>query len=355
MIASANAMVRGSAATVSSCDSKRVASHVAIVIPTFQRPAALRRCLVSIAAGGLRPAQIVLVCRRTDERTRAAIESLLEDPGFDLDLEVRYVDAPGHLPPIVVGVAAVTRDITVIVDDDVTVAPDWLARLVHNFIEADVGVVGGRVKNPDWVWPAKLRGRPGTYAWYGRLWGNIGNADYPDVIDVHSVVECNWAWRTDLLRSIRVDDVLNQDDAYAYGVEWIWQARRCGYRIVYDSRASVWHHLEPRADELDRFDQANRAFARARNTLYIGLRHLPWPQKIAYLCWSMLVGDRSSHGILSCLATILSGENVQEQFKVAQRARRSAVGAWLRSLTAQKGPRIGESADARSHFCGGAE
>lgn len=323
---------------------KRIAADVAIVIPTYQRPVALRRCLHSIAAGRLRPAQMIIVGRRTDARTRAAIELLREDFGGDLHIEARWVDVPGHLPPIMAGVAAVRRGITVIVDDDVTVAPDWLGRLIEHFAFADVGIVGGRVKNPEWVWPAKLKGRPGTYAWYGRLWGNIGNADYPDPVDVHSVVECNWAWRTDLLRTVRVDSVLNYDDAYAYGVDWAWHARRSGFRIVYDSRAVVWHHLELRSDELDRFDATKRSFGRARNTLYIGLRHLSWPRKLAYLCWATLVGDRSSHGIVSYLVARLSGEQVTGQFVEGNRARIAAVSLWARSLIDRRsGPELSDS------------
>jgi GT2 family glycosyltransferase len=125
--------------------------------------------------------------------------------------------------------------------------------------------------------------------------------------------------------------VLNHDDAHAYGVDWAWQARRAGSRVVYDSSALVWHHFAPRAKELDRTDSVARRFGKTRNSLYIGLKYLPWPQKIALVTWSVVVGDRCGLGLITYIIERARRQAVMGHLHAATRAKMAALALWWRT------------------------
>ncbi len=121
-------------------------------------------------------------------------------------------------------------------------------------------------------------------------------------------MECNWIWHRGLLRSIEFDPILNFDDASMYGLDLCLQARRRGFRVLYDPRVVVYHHLAPRTQELDRAGRHDRAFTYCRNFTYIMLKRLPWWRKPIFLTWWIVVGERGGWGIGALAAdTLLRG------------------------------------------------
>ena len=103
--------------------------------------------------------------------------------------------------------------------------------------------------------PFKLKGKPGCISWYGKMWGNLGSVTGPASIDVDSVMEGNCIWRRSVLASLEFDPVLNFDDASMYGPSRSVPSgseESVGCRVIYDPRALVYHHVGPRAPELDR-------------------------------------------------------------------------------------------------------
>jgi len=256
--------------------------------------------------GAQPPHELIVIGREDDAPTREAVaqaENLCEGK---TRLRAGWVTEPGHLPPVQKGLDLASGDIVAFVDDDVTVTADWLGHLLAPFSDPSVGVVGGRVITAA-VQRPRLKGKPGRISWYGKHWGNLASLEGESPLDVQAAMECNWAWRRELLSSLTFDPILNFDDASMYGLDLCLQAERRGARVVYEPRAVVHHHVAPRAPDLDRADRPRRAFAYTRNYTYIMLKHLPTWRRPMFLAWWFLIGERGSCGLAAILADALRG------------------------------------------------
>jgi hypothetical protein len=267
----------------------------------------LVECIRSLVEGVQRPQEIIVVGRNGDSLTEDAFAETQTLCAGRTTLRAGWVKEAGHLPPVEKGLALASGAIIAIVDDDVTVTADWLGYLLGPFTDPSVGVVGGRVIMPGGH-PPQLKGRPGCNSWYGKHWGNVSSLQGDSPIEVQSVMECNWAWRRDLLVLLKFDPILNFDDASMYGLDLCLQAASMGFRVVYEPRALVFHHVAPRVPSLDRADRPKRAFSYARNYTYIMLKHLSWWKRPIFLLWWVLIGERGSWGLAAVLADTLAAQ-----------------------------------------------
>ncbi|MEM2591485.1 MAG: glycosyltransferase family 2 protein [Thermofilaceae archaeon] len=305
--------------------------QVSIIVPTYRRPEMLRKCVASLWESDTKPDEIILVGRQGDRETEVTIAQLQKDPRNRLvPIRAFWVTTPGHIPPVQKGVYEAQGEIVAIIDDDVTVSRQWLGRIVSHFYDDQrIGVVGGRVIVPGRT-VAKLKGKPGQISWYGKHWGNIGAVDGPQPFEVSSVMECNWAWRRQLLASLEFDPVLNIGDASMYGMDLCLQAKAKGFKVVYDPQAVVYHHVAPRAPELDRANRPQRVYEFCHNYTYIMLKHLPWERKIIFLLWWFLIGGRGDWGLGALVAdTFLHGLRWASEVVPAWRGKVKGISAWL--------------------------
>ncbi len=124
-------------------------SEVSVVIPTYNRSALLRNAVSSVLAQETRiPFEIVIVDNNSQDDTESVVRSLMDE-------RVRYVveRQQGNAHARNRGVATATGDIIAFIDDDVTVASDWLTSLKHALdSRVDLSFVGGRVL-PQWNGP----------------------------------------------------------------------------------------------------------------------------------------------------------------------------------------------------------
>lgn len=309
--------------------------NVSVVVSSYRRPAALTACVHSILDSQLRPSEIIIIGRHGDRETEQAVSLLDTFTEDSTTLRSAWVTVPGHIPPVETGARMALGNIVAIVDDDVTVHSDWLARLVADFSDPTIGVVGGRAAVPGRPLP-KFKGRPGKIAWYGKTWGNVASVNGASAMDVDTVMECNWAWRRELLSSAVFDPLLNFDDASMYGLDLCFQARRKGYRIIYDPRVAVDHHLVNRTPELDRADRPRRVFSYCRNYTYIMLKNSPLWQKAVFLGWTFLIGERQAWGVGALMAdTLTSGVHAQRSVATAFRGKAEGVRLWLENRPEQ--------------------
>jgi len=268
----------------------------------------LLNCIRSLVDGQRRPDEIVVVGHEHDIPTREALHQAKQLCAGLTALSAAWVSEPGHIPPVRKGLERASGEIIAFVDDDVTVTPHWLDYLVAPLDDPSVGVVGGRVVVPA-AQPVRLKGKPGCLSWYGRHWGNVTSVEGDSPLEVGGVMECNWAWRCNVLGSLRFDAITNFDDASMYGLDLCLQAKRRHFRIVYEPRAIVYHHVAPRVTNLDRADRPRRTFAYARNYTYIMLKHLPRWRRPIFLAWWFLIGERGSWGLGALLAEMLAGRS----------------------------------------------
>jgi glycosyltransferase involved in cell wall biosynthesis len=101
--------------------------HLAVVIPTRNRPEDVRRCLESPAAVQYADWEVLLVDQSTDDQTRRIAREMADRLPTDLRIRTSRGWRARNL-----GVGR-TRDRIVFLDDDCTVAPDWLERVAATF------------------------------------------------------------------------------------------------------------------------------------------------------------------------------------------------------------------------------
>jgi GT2 family glycosyltransferase len=306
------------------------ALSVSVIIPTYLRPEMLLKCVESILAGSQRPQEIVVVGRAGDRGTEEAVAAIEAAPHAGVKIRSGWVTEPGHVPPVETGARTASCDLVAIVDDDVTATPEWLSSLVPHFADASVGVVGGRVLVPGASLP-RLKGKPGRVSWYGRNWGNLGSVGGEASFQVDSVMEGNSIWRRELLASLEFDPVLNFDDASMYGLDLCLQAKRRGFRIVYDPRALVYHHAATRAPEIDRQKRGPRMFSFCRNYTYIILKRFSAWRRLVFLVWWFLIGERGAWGLGSLLVdTLRDGWKKERYTAYAWRGKFEGARLWRR-------------------------
>lgn len=123
---------------------------VSVVVPTYRRPALLRRCVEALLRQGLAPGQseILVVDDGHDEATLEAVQALAgEFPTADL----HYLrPATGRGPAVArnCGWRAARAPLVAFTDDDTIPAPDWLAAGLKVMAQRPWVACGGRVVVP---------------------------------------------------------------------------------------------------------------------------------------------------------------------------------------------------------------
>ena len=300
-------------------------TRISVVIPTWRRVHWLQLCLRSLKAQSRLPCEVLVVGRREDTEARRLSELWSADSPFLLRwLEV---DKDGHIAPVVRGLSGVEADIVAFLDDDCEPEASWLAELVEPFADSSVACVGGSVCTPGFV--GKVRRDSGSIRWYGQHIGNVAALERKSPRRVQAVMECNWAWRSSVLRSLDFDTALDQDDASMYGLELCLQAQELGYAVMYTPGARVLHHAAPRDPRLDRNDRPHRSQSYARNYTYIGLKHFHGLRGKAFLIWWWVIGERGAYSAVTGVVDILlQRSDVRERWKAAMRGRREGVLLW---------------------------
>jgi GT2 family glycosyltransferase len=290
----------------------------------------LLECVASLLAGSHKPDEIVIVGRKGDVGTENAIATIDGAQHSSVRIRAAWVTEPGHVPPVETGVRTASGDLVAVVDDDVTVTPEWLSSMAPHFSDPTIGVVGGRVFFPREALPRK-KGRPGCVSWYGKIWGNLGSVIGPDWIEVDSVMEGNCIWRRELFASLEFDPVLNFDEATMYGLDLCLQAKERGFRVIYEPRALAYHHIAPRTPELDRQERGSRLYCYCRNYTYIILKRFSFWRRLVFLAWWFLIGERGGWGLGSLAFDKLSGD-WRKNRHVAQtwRGKIEGVRLWLK-------------------------
>lgn len=115
-----------------------------IVVPTFNRPAMLRRCLDAIAR---LEATILFEVVVVDDGGPESLDTLVA--AYADRLHLRLIRQPRGGPAAArnAGVAAARGRYLVFIDDDCTAAPGWLAEFVRELARDDRRLLGGCVEN----------------------------------------------------------------------------------------------------------------------------------------------------------------------------------------------------------------
>jgi len=273
-----------------------------IIVPSYQRPDDLRRCLRAILRGSRLPDELIVVVRCTDAESRTAVAEITAEPNGRLVRRV-LVTPPGQIAAINAGLAVATADVVVFTDDDTEPTREWLARLAALYGDPAVVGAGGRdrVEGESDLPPAQ---EVGLVTWYGRMIGNhhIGCIG---VRRVHHLKGANMSLRRSALppfdpNLFRAASALNDTDA-SLG------AGRHGV-LLYDPEAVVDHYPAARGGGVPR-DVNDPVLVRAdsHNWVYCMMKHLRWWARPVFIVYALLVGQGACLGPVKWAWSLLRG------------------------------------------------
>ncbi|NJR69824.1 MAG: glycosyltransferase family 2 protein [Synechococcales cyanobacterium CRU_2_2] len=220
--------------------------QVSVILTTCDRPTDLRNCLRHLLAQ-VTPREVEIIV--ADNRPASGITPpiVAEFPGVKLVSEPRVGGSYGRNTAF----CASTGEIVATVDDDVTVPPDWLEKLIAPMARPEVMVVTGNVL------PRELETE--AQRLYEDLYGGLSEGfeafevdgqwlssfNYsPPVWDLG--VSANSAFRASIFHHSEIGmmpEVLGPGTPVGGGEEnyLIYRILKAGYTLVYEPSAYVWH------------------------------------------------------------------------------------------------------------------
>lgn len=276
---------------------------ITALVPTYRRPRDLARCLEALKCQVRTPDEVMVVMRDEDAETRDLLTHL--DPG-PLVLRTVTVEKSGMVAALNPGLDAAEGNIIAITDDDAAPRPDWLARLEEHFrSDLAVGGVGGR----DWAHrggrvDAGAREVVGKVQWFGRMISNhqlgVGGPREVDLLR-----GANSSYRSAALRGLRFDERLRGEGPQPYeDYSFSMAVKRAGWMLVYDPAVAVDHYHSLRIEGHRVTEETKNQFSpavatnRVHNQTLTLLEHLSLRQRLAFALWALLVGSRSSYGLV---------------------------------------------------------
>jgi GT2 family glycosyltransferase len=301
----------------------RVTSRISVVVPSWRRPADLRRCLAGLSMQARAADEVVVVRRDVDLPTAEVIA------GAPVEVVECVVTPPGVVAALVAGASAATGDLIAFTDDDAVPRPEWVAGLLRHFEDAAVGAVGGRdrIQYGDAAADA-VTDDVGRLSTWGRLIGNHHRGAGPPR-DVSVLKGVNMAFRREALALPL--DVHGEGAQVHFEVAACLWARRQGWRVVYDPAVVVDHHCGERVDGDQRARESREAVrARAHNLvagILVGRPDLLWRRAI----YGLLIGQREVPGLVRAAAAIPRREwEVVDRLPPSVRGQLSALVAAVR-------------------------
>ena len=300
------------------------ALRIALIVPTYRRPAELRRCLAAIEHQQRRPDQVLVIVRDDDAPTHAVVRQA--DPEH-VWLTLVTVSTPGVVAALNAGLRSADADVIAFTDDDAAPQAEWLKRIEGRFMaDPRVGGVGGR----DWVYQhgrleSESRAVVGRISWLGRCIGNHHLGVGP-CRDVDALKGVNMAFRARALQGVQFDTRLRGSGAQVCNELGVSLAvKRRGWRLVYDPQIAVDHFPSARHDEDQRNTFCVEAIGNAifNETLLLCEHFGPWRRR-AFIAWALTIGHRAAPGILQWLRlSVTEPRTATRRFRASWAARLS--------------------------------
>jgi glycosyltransferase involved in cell wall biosynthesis len=206
---------------------------ISIVVPTRDRPAALRGCLAALARQSAPGLDVVVV--DDGSRERATVDAAVADLAG-----ARVVRSPGRGPATArnLGARAASGDVICLLDDDCEPEHEWAERLAAAVRRAPGGIAGGRTVAPPGARPAVRASQAITNHLLAESLAHEGALGFAP--------SCNMAASREVLERLPFDS--SYPSAAGEDREWWAQALADGLVAVYEPGAVVVHRqrLDPR-------------------------------------------------------------------------------------------------------------
>lgn len=271
--------------------------RLSLVLPTIGRPEALYNLLRHLEHQTRPPEEIVIVDQSGREDARVAAYAASR-PG------VRYfhIERRGLPNARNVGFNLSTGDVVLFLDDDIIPDPRLCEAHLGNYADPTVGGVGGRVTGG---YDASTGGVGEFHPLGGAVVRNFGSSTRRDVDHLPGG---NMSFRREVFARVGGFDTAFGGAAMGEETDFCLRARREGFRLVFDPRASLEHlHLPSGGCREERFE--DWLYWHAHNGMLFALR---WA-RAAF--WPLFVLGRTArfalfaleHGSIDLIAVGLRG------------------------------------------------
>lgn len=303
-----------------------------VLIVSYRRPDDLARCLGSLSGLETKPDEVIVVWQGDDVGTRDRAESLRDGLGCPLSLV--HSPEPGVVAAENAGRDAAVGEILILIDDDATAPPDWVARHVSHYRDPKVGAVGGPAVNHDVEtgepfkpWPREPIGKLTTL---GKFIGHMHDQDPAwrdrEPIEVDHLVGYNMS-----LRKVAIDRFESGLRRYwqMFEADACLQASAKGYKVLFDF-ANVVNHYPTNStyDGKRDGDLSVKVYNGAYNHAYLMAKHSPFGLRLPRLLNMLLVGSTSMPGLLGSLVCMKRYGNPLRELKILANTWKARFEGW---------------------------
>jgi len=241
---------------------------LSVIIPTYNRCNDLNECLESLFEMKRVPDEVIVVDSCSTDST---YEVARRFPVNYIRISERSMVKARN-----VGLKRATGDVVAYVDDDVVVSRDWSINLLEPYEDDKVGGVGGRVLPygvHEGFYTLVRHCDVGRVLSNGMVFGNF-DIPVPTPIEVDTLIGCNMSFRRGALIKIGGFDENFVGNCFRDETDVCIRLKRSGYKLVYNSKAVVWHKFRGKVFSYERF------YSTIRNHAYFYFKNFqpitPW-------------------------------------------------------------------------------
>ena len=217
--------------------------RISIIIPTRNRARSLKQLLDSLAVVVTPPltsVEIVVVNNGSTDETVNLLreEALIARPQ---ELVVLEEQRPGKSNAVNCALCVARGDLLMLLDDDVSVDPQWLVKHIEAYKQTEFAAIQGRI-----LAGKDFEGRPADPSRLREY--NIPLSGYGEqVTTIQGLTGTNMSFKRGVLERVGLFDLRLGPGASGFSedTEFSMRIRKAGFKIGYTPHAIVYHELNP--------------------------------------------------------------------------------------------------------------
>ncbi len=257
-------------------------STVSAIIPNWNRAELLDSALKGLASQTRRPEQVIVV----DNGSVDGSSTVAERHGVDL---IRFTENRGFAPAVNAGIEHAYGDWVLILNNDVSLQPDWIEVLLGTAQREGLAFAAGKLlqttpgKVIDGTWDLLSRGAHAWRCGYGRLDGQTWSVKRKICFAPMTAA----LFRRNLFDAVGLLD--SRFEAYYEDVDFGIRCALAGFSGIYDPMAVAAHQSKGTLGK----NSARLLYLTARNQIFIIAKHYS-PRTLRRFAWPILVGQSLS-------------------------------------------------------------
>lgn len=321
-----------------------------VTIPTFNRAKSLEECLDSLAKQTDKNFEVLVIDGGSKEETYETIKR------YEKELKIKIlIDKTPHLSYIRdLGWRKSKGEIVASIDDDVVVSKSWVSSIKRVLVDKTVGGVTGptvipkkllknrdvflfhTTKNPFLKLVGEIYFRlfmQGEKYGIGKIYPSGAwspGSNFPQALKLKKPIEidyleaCNFALRRNVLEKIGNYDLGYKETSEWCEVDLAFRIRKAGYRLLFDPKVAVEHHVSPAGV----FSRRAHILPRLQNFLRFYLRTYYPKSPLGLLQFLLYLQFLSIYGIYLFLGKPFLKLRESEEIKEIKKISESIEG-WL--------------------------